>query len=470
MLEKNIDIALVGKNYLSLILSLELLEKDMRVLLLDDERINYGTNFSQSFGNLEKSFLTTWGKDKGVGPLINLEKYLKREPVTIYFGKRRVLLGKSPSANLIELARKVPELISNRNGELFLSPVEEDYQREIFDKGVNSLCKRVGENIFRYKSIQNFDLEDFLTHSPQSLKDLFQIFSENWFLISQSMELKDRKFKNFLYIVRGYYQSRFSFNISKFELFHLLLCLLSPHYQLLSSELVKDLGKVNSKKGGQSKTTNIKDWFFYKRKPWSLELSSYEGVIKPNKISFLGGLPHGMPIEIPPKNNCYISLDIVIGLNEELDKEFQNQQFIFSSPEKMGTEFPMWIASVYQSRIEVKLLKRYEKGLKAEFLKSKVIKLLDNDWGHIFPNILEGASSFEMKLGKDLYLEDEEVKKSKKGSEAPFPKNLSFFDVSKMKKNQKLKNVTYFGPLKEGPLGLLSTLMELRDYQEFGVH
>ena len=130
----------------------------------------------------------------------------------------------------------------------------------------------------------------------------------------------------------------------------------------------------------------------------------------------------------------------------------------------------MWIAKIFKKKIEVKMLKRFEKGMKVEFLKEKVVKQVERDWEGIFPKMLDGMESFSMKLGKDLYLEDEDLKKIKNGDEAPFPKILSLFDVSKMKKNRNLKNVTYFGPLKEGPLGLLSTLMELRDFQEFGVH
>ena len=72
MLEKDVYLTTVGKSFLSFIYSLSFLEKNHKVIVLDDERLKYGELFIDTFWELEKEFLKTWGREREIAPLKNL--------------------------------------------------------------------------------------------------------------------------------------------------------------------------------------------------------------------------------------------------------------------------------------------------------------------------------------------------------------------------------------------------------------
>ena len=106
MLEKDVYLTTVGKSFLSFIYSLSFLEKNHKVIVLDDERLKYGELFIDTFWELEKEFLKAWGKERDIAPLKNLDEYLFKKHVIFVIGDKRVRLGDTPSRNLKELARK----------------------------------------------------------------------------------------------------------------------------------------------------------------------------------------------------------------------------------------------------------------------------------------------------------------------------------------------------------------------------
>ena len=123
MLEKDVYLTTVGKSFLSFIYSLSFLEKNHKVIVLDDERLKYGELFIDTFWELEKEFLKTWGREREIAPLKNLDEYLLKRQVIFVVGGKRVRLGDSPSRNLKELARKFPALYEGRFKNIVQNPV-----------------------------------------------------------------------------------------------------------------------------------------------------------------------------------------------------------------------------------------------------------------------------------------------------------------------------------------------------------
>ena len=121
MLNKDIDFALVGHNFITFILSIGLLERGKKVLVLDDDRFNYGDFFTNSLTLLDVEFLRKWGEGSDLSPLKNIDNYLVSSSVYFYVGKKQVLLGDSPIRNYRELCRKFPLLFLNdQSGSLAL--------------------------------------------------------------------------------------------------------------------------------------------------------------------------------------------------------------------------------------------------------------------------------------------------------------------------------------------------------------
>ena len=66
MLKKHIDMVLIGKNYLSALLSLDLLSQGQEVLILDDERMSIDAPYIERFYSLEKEYLKIGGMNKSL--------------------------------------------------------------------------------------------------------------------------------------------------------------------------------------------------------------------------------------------------------------------------------------------------------------------------------------------------------------------------------------------------------------------
>ena len=75
MLEKDVYLTTVGKSFLSFIFSLSFLDKGHKVLLVDDERLSYGELFTDTFWELEKELLKTWGKERKISSLESLDDF-----------------------------------------------------------------------------------------------------------------------------------------------------------------------------------------------------------------------------------------------------------------------------------------------------------------------------------------------------------------------------------------------------------
>src|SRR6218665_1885085 len=93
---RNLDFALVGHNFFAFLLSIGLLNRGKKVLVLDDNRFNYGDFFTNSLTSLDVEFLKSWGEASDLAPLRNIESYLSPGKVYFYVGKKQVVLGDVP--------------------------------------------------------------------------------------------------------------------------------------------------------------------------------------------------------------------------------------------------------------------------------------------------------------------------------------------------------------------------------------
>ena len=124
MFDKNVDLLIVGKNYLSLLMGIENVLNKKNVLLLDDDRYKLGDDYLNGINEFEKLFLEEWIDQKGIGNLVDLSKYLKHQDNIFLLGNKRLRLGRDYWSNLYELVRKLDfnwELKNDLEGALNLS-------------------------------------------------------------------------------------------------------------------------------------------------------------------------------------------------------------------------------------------------------------------------------------------------------------------------------------------------------------
>ena len=458
MLNKHIDMMLVGKSYLSVLLSLDLLEQGQKVLLLDDEQMNIDESYVERFFSLEKEYLKNWGQEQNLEPLLNIDKYLKNTSLKFIFDDIHIRLGESPAHNYRELVRKMPEVFLFLNGDTNICENAEEMER--FNDTYFAYCRRLGEIAYSYKNAKSTNLKILQQNCPPALKNIYDSFE---YIFQKKKYSKFWwKFKTFLYMSQGIFQKKLSLEPEPLERFHLFLCLLSPFYELESQKIFEDLIKINLEKGGQFKKTSIREWLFYKGKPWSVGLASYEGIIHPKKIAFVGGIPRKNLVALEPEAGYYTSLDVELSLKERPKGIALRERILFSGINRLGSSFPLWEGVFDESRAIFKFMIFAESGRKVDFVKNKVERQLVEDIEKFVPGISRIIKDVKMAYGREIW-----VDKTKTIGDKWHTSSIKMVDFSKSKKNSHLKKVYYLGPYKETLFGSLGMLMEINNRQQF---
>ncbi len=452
--------ALIGHNYLSYLLSFDLLLKNQKVLILDDERLKYGPLFGKQISELERVFLKTWGEDNKLEPFINIDRFLTTTPVYFMVDNVRVKLGATPFDNLIELARKFPKMFTNLEGE-FSFNWSSEYQAE-FNDSFLTFCHRMGRNACRFSSLQNLSYDAFLNHCPEIIKNVFLDFKTS---IQKMMSEENEHwiYKSFLYGAKGFYQSRMALNSNDLELFHLFHCLLSPFYILNEAKLNAELLPIFERRGGQLKRTHVREWKFYKQSPWSLELASYEGIIHPSRVSLLGGIPEKLPLSVYPDNKCYKNIVTKIAFKNE--STLLKGISVLVKNNRIGTDHALIVINNFTEETYVQQFVLKRKGQKISFFKEPLHKWLVDD----LHELLAGSSDFEVlsepKFGEEVFVA--ETLSFQIRSNLHLPKKIKIYDSANPLYKKKLNNVFYFGPYKDSHLGLLTAMVDIKEAQQF---
>lgn len=450
MLQKNYSTSVIGQSYLSFIYGIELLEKGHSVLLLDDDRLSFGDLYSYGLTAMDLSFFSSWAKDRGLAGYDEAQFFEQKHYVLHWHGTR-VSLGASPWENLRELYRKIPDIFDYemlfRGGDTSAEDINSDYTR---------LCHRLGVNGFRHKGLESFNFDYVMSQCPASIKELFLSFKKKL--------TKDTRSASFLYFARALFHKRLARKHSELEIFHFFLCLLSPHYLLLSEELEAVLGKEFSRRGGHLKKTRVREWKFYKSLPWSMELASFEGIIHPQKIVFLGARSEGLPLKVRHSGKKFSGISFSVTCSDQRLIAHEGSWHFWASVNKMGTDFPLWRLKVGEGRIEGLYLYREKKGSKLSFYKDHMQELLFEELEQWLPGLRVNLGSASFETSDEVYLDQSLMQRV-----SPLAKlnKVSLFDYSQPVSLMKLKNVDYYGPLKGSPLGLFGQLLELKETPKY---
>lgn len=172
--DKKIDHLIVGINYLSLMLSFDLLEKENKVLILDDERVKYGHFFLDHITNIELAYLHEWGKNLNLKCFSNLKSFCKVQKISFFIGNRYIVLGDKPSQNLNELLRKFPLIFRNQK----LSNVFENLSlnKNEFDQMMMRVLIQMGIDLYRFQSLERIDYSKLTSFLPPKVVEFFDFF------------------------------------------------------------------------------------------------------------------------------------------------------------------------------------------------------------------------------------------------------------------------------------------------------
>ena len=461
MLSKDIDFALVGHNYITFLLSLGLLKRGKKVLILDDDRFNYGEFFTNSLTLLDVEFLKVWGESSDILPLKNIDQYLVAESIYVSIGKKQLVLGDSPFRNYRELTRKFPNLFLNENsGSLIF-----EQEVQTFNQRYEEFCKTVSQNIYNENKTYKIS-KMFESAIPENLTLQFQNFF-NFFDSKDDMnEALKAEFNTFVYTMRGFFQSRLSTTGSRSEIMHLFFSLLSPYYKLDHERLIQDLLKVHQELGGEFKKLNLADLKLQRGLVKSFELNSFEGLIRPKKMAFIGGYPVDLPIKLKTSTTSYNCLNVKIKFIRELPNLIQDKKLIFSSPLKIGTDRPFFEVFFKNNRAQFNIIITKREASKVSFIESRVVQTLKEDLQFLYPEFSFDIDDVEINYTLDVFLEDRDFDAHKKLEKSLGKKIVEVLSSSAPLMFTRLKNVLYFGPYNETALGTFSSLIDIKKWRE----
>lgn len=464
MQSRNLDFALVGHNFFAFLLSIGLLNRGKKVLVLDDDRFNYGDFFTNSLTSLDVEFLKSWGEASDLAPLRNIENYLSPGKVYFFVGKKQVVLGDAPHRNFRELCRKFPKLFytsKNLSGSF-------SHENEIiaFDNVYNDFCQKVSALLFNEKSASKISLL-FENSIPEDLKNHFNYFFSHFSKRETMDEGELYDFNALIFMMRGFFQNRLSVTGSKSEIMHLFFSLISPYYKLDHERLIADLLAHHLSIGGEFKKLNLSDLKFQSGLVKSFELESFDGIIKPQKMAFVGGYPVGLPIKLQTTQSAsYNCLNTVMTFKDTVPKLLNGKKCVFTSPIKIGTERPFWEVNFQDNKATFNIIMAKKEGVKIDFIFERVKSILLADLAFLFPEYTFDLADCQMKFTLDVFIEDKDFNAYKR-TEASFRKKIvSVLEDSAPLLISRLKNVLYFGPYNEDSLGTFSSLIEIKRWRE----
>jgi hypothetical protein len=347
---------LLGKNYVSLLISFALFERNKKVYLIDEhQKFPEEAKYLRGF---ERVMLKTWGLDCQIPSLLDLEGYLAPSPYRIVFDGRHLNLGNSPSQNFNEILRKNPEFFSSE-------PLKNENSRKKFDKKFNNFSDQFGIKFFRFIDHKNFNMESVWPLMPQELRDIFADFKIN---------TKKPELRFLLCFFRGVFQNQFSADSSDFSLLFILLFLLSPRFELNRKKFEDDLLKHFSRKGGE--IIPGKEMAFQTKGSNIEKLTSPSEESKTIEKLYITCGEFGEVSMIPNHSKCYTS--IKIHLNLKISDLFK-QEFLVSNTHRIGGDYPLTKIKFEKEGIFGEVLIPYLAGSKVSFDEEKTLEILLND-------------------------------------------------------------------------------------------
>jgi len=445
LLKKDFHTAIVGSNYLSLILAIDLIKNGKDVLVLDDDRMDLGELFGTDLGLLELMFLKSWGQERHIDALINIEDLISERPYTILGDNSWLSLGHRPSENVYEFSRRFA---------LPLSSLDDD-----FDQNWIQFVSKVSQAYFRYGGFQQITPDKLMVYAPPSIKELYEQFKI--FIATP----RDWSSESLLSTLMSYYSKRIDVLSDEGDIFFFFVALFSPRYLLKQDVLVEQLLTAYKELDGYFKQTRMREWLFHKQKPWSIELASYEGIIHPKQLTFIGAFPTGMPLGLNPLVDHYVILEATSPVEAQYTSLKSYGLMIVTSEKSIGTESPFWFIEYQDNKIVVRLLYPASKGMKLEFLKAESLRRLSKKLPLIDPRLQDEVFDWSLNLTSEVFVHVKSVKSSTVNTHSML--KLGLFDSSSPGITQKLKNVDYFGPFRAPKMGLFSSMVDLTIETQF---
>lgn len=486
MLEKKIDLLIIGHSYPSLIYGIQKLkEKKRKVLFIDDSRIGLGPLYINFQSLFELRYFSLLGRGLNLDILENMHKYVDTSPIVFSTGKYLVRLGDLPSRNLTEIIRKFPAIaddisdapnnaqkVAKKND---LVQVDINAKISLYDVLIHTDSKERFDNLFQdfieklvsllvnartQNDLRKINFSTLISLIPKELEDIFEKF---YLYMSQLSKRKkiDWEYSSLLYSLKAMRHLKLSLNSSDIEIFWLFVYQLAPNYEVKVEQLEKSLLRSYIDLGGEYRETKISDLIYHHKKPWCIELSGIDGVISPQEILVWGNDLSAVNLQLDFSGKLFSGVEFKCKDNyhEVFESLFGDGQsmMVLSNKNRIGTDVPLIIGFKRNKNYYFNIVQHKKKGDKKEFsipyLKDQLLKEF-NVLG-IPKNIVDFVDA---KDSSELLIEET--------NDSVF-KNMALneFDLILKTSEDKLigpiKKTSYYGPMTADLIGKFSPFVTL---------
>lgn len=251
---KDVDFLVRGGDLISMAFAMGLLRKRQEVLFFNECPKEGCAQNVHTWGDLEIRHLELLGEKIDSKALLEIRNYCKPVKYIYAISGKRLKLGDNSWKNFFNFYRRFPKWFDlartpQFEPRLLLEDSFEEKFKQEFERGIN----RVAESCFRYRQLETLTSSLFETHMPDffikiadSLIHLFREEDKEG-VKTFKMSLSERKF---LAGLRFFYQQHLDLEWGKVEVYHFLLSLLAPRYELDEESLMEDLQKEFCRFGG----------------------------------------------------------------------------------------------------------------------------------------------------------------------------------------------------------------------------
>ena len=437
MIPRDMDYAFIGKNYLSILIGLDILRRKKRILIVDDKRLSLGECYTEHMTELSYRILKKWGERRGITSVFKNKQSFHQETVCFCTEKEKILLGRSPHENVKELLRKFPEIFGHKKHLQGVESLLKDTSS--FDRIFFSYIDDLAEYLLLEKPKKGPSLNILRELAPKNILDIYQYILNSYHSIAKTLQGQMLFFS-----FRSFYQTTLNYKLDEWELFYLLLSMLSPGHRLETEEFTGEIISLFQSKGGLFKKADINAWDFHKECLRSIELNSYEGIILPKNLIFFGGRSTQIPFSWEDSLKAHETIKVVINDNTA----FNEGAYVFSNAKSLGTSYPLILSFPKGKQLVFYLPLLKGNGAKVEFFKEHALNLISREIEKHFPNNHLRLENCHIRFSDDIWPIIQ-----KRRNRLTCDRKIGLREI------KKLKNVYYYGPFNSGILGPISPLL-----------
>lgn len=436
-----VETLMLGSDYIATIAGILFYQKKNATALLGHYNFYQDLSFLSQLTALELNYLKHLGEKYQIEPLQKVEHYAINAPYFFHTDQYDLLLGRKIGDNLLECARKIPELFNVE--EILASPpieLEKQHERYIHDFSLKLLqvpVSKWGEDFFK-DELNHFDFIKKITNV------------KNW---------RSDDFQKTMRLLVGVYENFIPKRLDKLYCYFHFLNMISPFYLLDVERLNRDLLDVYQEMGGLFLEDDVDDFFIKGKKIKGVKLSELNRTFHFETLYGIGTPKRSLNIEASMPKNAYFSVDFIFNNRSAFPEKGLGYFHYYSREKWLGTSIQRLFIQYFPNKVLASFI--IAPKLEESF-GSSLIDHLQQELEFAFRRI-----GFKGKYVQAPYFINEYDwhyrEESPRGMKKALSEKLDIDYLWKGEKKYRFSNVKYIGQYNPKPMGKVSLFHKIEN-------